>query len=280
MAIADVVEDAFELERTSGRRRAARRAPHGDGPSFRRHRERAAAGQRRQRRRSGRADRVRARRPGRACRCARGCRPVVRRRGPRWRVGCRHHLRGRPRDGRRPGRRRAGPRAHRRRGDRTEATAHGPRGPDGRWARRCDGAPGTTARRAWSPRSTSRWRGCRASPGGGDEQARILRGRIVLASSVDDLDRAFNASKYGGLPASPPMEVTIPSLVDPDLVSESARRRGVEHVLSAIVQYAPYRLADGAAWEERRERARRPGRRARSRRTRRASRRSSSSARS
>ena len=88
--------------------------------------------------------------------------------------------------------------------------------------------------------------------GGGDEQARILRGRILLASSVDDLDRAFNASKYGGLPASPPMELTIPSLVDPDLVSESARRRGVEHVLSAIVQDVPYSLVDGAAWEEQR----------------------------
>jgi phytoene dehydrogenase-like protein len=87
--------------------------------------------------------------------------------------------------------------------------------------------------------------------GGGDEPERTLRGRIVLAPSVRDLELAHEASKYGGLPEQPLIEATIPSLVDPGLVGESARRRGVEHVLSAVVQWTPYRLREGS-WDERR----------------------------
>jgi phytoene dehydrogenase-like protein len=91
--------------------------------------------------------------------------------------------------------------------------------------------------------------------GGGDEPERTLRGRIVLASSVRALELAHEASKYGGLPEAPGqplIEATIPSLVDPGLVGESARRRGVEHVLSAVVQWIPYGLRDGS-WDERRD---------------------------
>jgi phytoene dehydrogenase-like protein len=88
--------------------------------------------------------------------------------------------------------------------------------------------------------------------GGGDEQERTLRGRIVLAASVRDLELAHQAAKYGGLPERPLIEATIPSLVDPGLVGESARRRGVEHVLSAIVQWTPFQLRDGT-WDQRRD---------------------------
>jgi phytoene dehydrogenase-like protein len=88
--------------------------------------------------------------------------------------------------------------------------------------------------------------------GGGDEPERTLRGRIVLAPSVRDLDEAFNPSKYGEISERPLVEATIPSLIDPDLVDERARSAGVQHVLSAIVQWAPYRLATGT-WDDRRE---------------------------
>ena len=88
--------------------------------------------------------------------------------------------------------------------------------------------------------------------GGGDEQERMLRGRIVIAPSVTALDRAFDTSKYGRISEVPYIEATIPSLVDPALVNDRARAGGVEHVLSAIVQYAPYRLAEGS-WDQQRE---------------------------
>ena len=73
-----------------------------------------------------------------------------------------------------------------------------------------------------------------------------------LAPSVRDLDEAFNPSKYGEISERPLVEATIPSLIDPDLVDERARSAGVQHVLSAIVQWAPYRLATGT-WDDRRE---------------------------
>ena len=88
--------------------------------------------------------------------------------------------------------------------------------------------------------------------GGGDEPERTLRGRIVIAPSVGALDRAFDASKYGQISEEPYIEATIPSLIDASLVDERARAAGVQHVLSAIVQYAPYDLA-GGTWDARRE---------------------------
>ncbi len=88
--------------------------------------------------------------------------------------------------------------------------------------------------------------------GGGDDQVRTLRGRIVIAPSVAALDQAFDASKYGRISEVPYIEATIPSLVDPGLVNDRARAGGVEHVLSAIVQYAPYGLAEGS-WDQQRD---------------------------
>ncbi len=88
--------------------------------------------------------------------------------------------------------------------------------------------------------------------GGGDEPERTLRGRIVLAPSIRSLELAQQAAKYGAISESPYIEATIPSLIDPFLVNERARAGGVQHVLSAIVQYAPYALREGT-WKERRE---------------------------
>jgi phytoene dehydrogenase-like protein len=66
-----------------------------------------------------------------------------------------------------------------------------------------------------------------------------LSGRLLLASAVRDLEAAFDAAKYGELPANPALEVLIPSLVDPGLVE------GDGQVMSIIVQYAPYHLKGG-----------------------------------
>jgi phytoene dehydrogenase-like protein len=70
-----------------------------------------------------------------------------------------------------------------------------------------------------------------------------LRGRIVIASSLDDLELAFNDSKYGRTSEEPYLEATIPTLLDPALAPEGT------HVLTALFQYAPRHLRD-EEWDE------------------------------
>ena len=80
--------------------------------------------------------------------------------------------------------------------------------------------------------------------------ARLLRGRIqVGASSIDAMERAFDASKYGRFADDPILEATIPSLVDPSLVAGA--REGT-HVMSVLAQWMPSGLA-AADWEARRD---------------------------
>jgi phytoene dehydrogenase-like protein len=86
---------------------------------------------------------------------------------------------------------------------------------------------------------------------GADEQTARLRGRIVFAPDMRWLDLAQRAAKYGRLPEAPYMEATIPTLLDRTLIDE--RRAGrVRHVMSVIVQAAPYALRDGD-WDTRRD---------------------------
>jgi phytoene dehydrogenase-like protein len=80
---------------------------------------------------------------------------------------------------------------------------------------------------------------------GADDEGR-LRGRILVTTGIDDLDQAFDASKYGRVSDSPFLEATIPSLSDPALAPEGG------HVMSVIVQWAPYHLRE-AEWDELRE---------------------------
>jgi phytoene dehydrogenase-like protein len=68
-----------------------------------------------------------------------------------------------------------------------------------------------------------------------------LRGRLVIASSADHVERAFNPAKYGEFSPEPVMEIVLPSLSDPSLAPDGAC------VLSANVQFAPYALKQG--WE-------------------------------
>ncbi|MFO1059766.1 MAG: NAD(P)/FAD-dependent oxidoreductase [Dongiaceae bacterium] len=68
--------------------------------------------------------------------------------------------------------------------------------------------------------------------------AAALAGRLVWAPSVDHVERASNAVKYGRASAAPVLEAVIPTLADPGLAPAGG------HVLSAIVQYAPADLPD------------------------------------
>jgi phytoene dehydrogenase-like protein len=69
--------------------------------------------------------------------------------------------------------------------------------------------------------------------------------RLVIAPSIDHVERAFNPAKYGDASPEPVMEITIPSVHDKSLAPPG------RHVLSTIVQYAPYRLNGG--WNRGRE---------------------------
>jgi phytoene dehydrogenase-like protein len=67
----------------------------------------------------------------------------------------------------------------------------------------------------------------------------VRGGRFLIAPSLEYLERAFNHSKYGEFSASPAIEITLPSELDGVLAPAG------KHVLSAIVQYAPYALKGG-----------------------------------
>ena len=73
-----------------------------------------------------------------------------------------------------------------------------------------------------------------------------LRGRLLIAPSSDYIEQAYNHAKYNEFSESPVLEVTLPSLADESLAPPG------RHVLSAVVQYAPYALAGG--WMGQRQR--------------------------
>ena len=77
--------------------------------------------------------------------------------------------------------------------------------------------------------------------------ADTLRGTLSLSQSLDDIERAADAAKYGRVSARPHVEVQIPSLRWPELAPSG------KHVLVASAQWAPYRLAEGSWTRERRD---------------------------
>ena len=81
------------------------------------------------------------------------------------------------------------------------------------------------------------------------DDARLIRGRILIAPGVDAMEQAHDDAKYGRPSGSPIMEATIPSLADPSLVEGAAPGT---HVMSVIVQAAPHTLREGT-WDDVRE---------------------------
>ncbi len=78
------------------------------------------------------------------------------------------------------------------------------------------------------------------------DAGRTLAGTLSLTASLDDLERAADAAKYGRVSERPHVEVQVPSVRWPGLCPAG------KHVLVARVQPAPYRLRDGEWTEERR----------------------------
>jgi phytoene dehydrogenase-like protein len=77
-------------------------------------------------------------------------------------------------------------------------------------------------------------------PGPGEH----LRGATSFSPSVDYMERAYDDAKYGRFSRRPYIDVVIPTLVDPSMAPPG------KHVMSCFVQYAPYHLADGLAWDD------------------------------
>ncbi len=80
----------------------------------------------------------------------------------------------------------------------------------------------------------------------GNQQTIALSGRVRLARDIDGIERAFDAAKYGGFADEPWVELAIPSIADPSLAPDG------QHVVSAYVQYAPYRMKGD--WDAERDR--------------------------
>jgi phytoene dehydrogenase-like protein len=77
-------------------------------------------------------------------------------------------------------------------------------------------------------------------PGAGDH----LRGAISFSPSIDYMEQAYDDAKSGRFSRRPYIDMVIPTLVDPSMAPPG------KHVMSCFVQYAPYRLADGAEWDD------------------------------
>jgi phytoene dehydrogenase-like protein len=73
------------------------------------------------------------------------------------------------------------------------------------------------------------------------QQTAWLSGRIHIGADIDYLERAFDHAKYGEASAEPWLEITLPSVLDPDLAPAGA------HVASIYVHYAPRHLR-GTTW--------------------------------
>jgi phytoene dehydrogenase-like protein len=70
-----------------------------------------------------------------------------------------------------------------------------------------------------------------------------LHGRIQIGPSIEYLERAFDAAKYGQISADPYLEITIPTLNDATLAPPG------RHILSVYVQFAPFKLSGGTDWD-------------------------------
>jgi phytoene dehydrogenase-like protein len=73
-----------------------------------------------------------------------------------------------------------------------------------------------------------------------------LGGRLLLCPSLDDLERASDAAKYGRIPDWLPLEMTLPAWLDNSFAPTG------RHLMSVNVLYTPYHLKTGD-WETGRE---------------------------
>ena len=75
----------------------------------------------------------------------------------------------------------------------------------------------------------------------GVTDASMLTGRIHIGPDLDYLERAFDHAKYGESSAAPWLDISLPSVLDPELAPAGG------HVMSVYAHYAPYSLR-GSSW--------------------------------
>lgn len=100
--------------------------------------------------------------------------------------------------------------------------------------------PGTTAKVNFALRALPAFRAITG------DSAAMLRGRIHVGPGIDYLEHAYDASKYGEISSEPYLDVSLPSIADPSLAPVG------RHVMSVYMQYAPFKLRNGASWEQQR----------------------------
>ena len=88
---------------------------------------------------------------------------------------------------------------------------------------------------------------CMPGPSNTGIKNRALAGAISISPSVDYIEQAYDAAKYGEIPKRPFIDAIIPSMIDPDMAPPG------KHVMSCFVQYAPYHLNGGWSDEKREE---------------------------
>ena len=71
-----------------------------------------------------------------------------------------------------------------------------------------------------------------------------LGGRIRLSPSLDYLERAYDASKYGRFSEYPYLEIFIPTIGERSLIT-GGQEAANHHILTVTMQYAPYALREG-----------------------------------
>ncbi len=78
------------------------------------------------------------------------------------------------------------------------------------------------------------------------ESESVLGGVIHIGPTLDYLERAADAAKYGRFSERPFLEIVIPTVAEPSLAPAG------KHVMSVWMQFAPYTLR-GANWHEQRD---------------------------
>jgi phytoene dehydrogenase-like protein len=82
--------------------------------------------------------------------------------------------------------------------------------------------------------------GLPAFQSGGREVPRdAIGGTMILAPSVESVERAYDAAKFGDVPDAPALAISVPTIVDPTLAPD---RR---HVMTVTVQHVPYARTGG-----------------------------------
>lgn len=79
--------------------------------------------------------------------------------------------------------------------------------------------------------------------------ADALKGKVHIGPTLEYLERAYDASKYGQISERPMMEITLPSLNDASLAPAGQHVQQMQHVMTIHAQFAPYHLRDGAEWD-------------------------------